>query len=688
MGARAPIHRYPKWFAWPLEVVALLLVVPTAWQWLHVHLQVLFRQWPGTLTALAPWPFVQRLSLVLSGPVPSAPAAWPDLYPQLLRANGWAFGLFLLAALIRSFHPAMRVMEEGLQVRRGLGWTTLPWGRITQVLSMTLPGEKLVVLVQGQRLPLGFWHRFYSLLWGAGLAKGVLFSWRISDLDSLAREIVAHLQEHYGETAIAAVVDDTAYSPFYALLFQPRETWRGLFAPHPTVEDAYTYPWWVTAVPRTVAALLLAAGTWRVLGVWWRFVAGRFSALARALGWPVIGSFLRTFGEVPTLSPQDPAAMRQAAWGLLAGQVAMVLLLIGVVFLWNLFPNWLLGAEGLSVRYRRRWLRISWDKVRALHETPFSRGGGVALLQTQPGCLTAWHFLYSLFYGAGLRRGVLFSSLLPGYAYLAQRIRTGGFLKRDVGRLSSIPEEASASGERSDMLQMACEPRAAVRAMAEELLSGGALLKKPGLLEAWVPSEFSWGTQEEEGQEAAAGGEKEEPKGEPHRFGRPARAAGTMGAFAFLLVLAEEWLFPALARPLALFAFRPVSLPESWWSPLLLAGILALLALVEWPFMAGMVSTVAEMYEQPGEFRNALALYPRTQTPRVLVAMALLLLGSTGLVQPLFLLWWALAGLWGGILLWLALKELYAWEGIGIPLAVVAFALYQGLLLLLYAIFH
>ncbi len=687
MGERAPIHRYPKWFAWPLEVVALLLIVPATWQWVHVHLQVLFRQWPAMLAALAPWPFVQRLALVLSGSVPPTPAPWPELYPTLLRANGWAFGLFFLAALIRSFHPALRVTERGLQVRRGLGWATLPWDRITLVASMALPGEKIVALVQGHRLPLGFWHRIYSLLWGAGLAKGVLFSWRISDLDGLARGIVAHLQEQYGESALAAVVDDTAYSLFYALLFQPRETWRSLFAPRPTVEDAYTYPWWVTAIPRAVGVLLLAGGTWRVLGVWWRFAAGRFAALGRALGWPVLGPFLRTFGELPSLSPQDPAAMREAAWGLLAGQVSMVLLLVSVLFLWNLFPNWLLGAEGLSVRYRNRWLRIPWDGVRALHETPFDRGGGIALVQTHRRCLTLWHVLYSLFYGAGCRRGVLFSSLLPGYVHLVQRIRAGGFLKRDAEGLTAIPDQGSSSGKRSDLLRMACEPRAAVRAMAEELLGGGTLLKKPGLLEAWVPSDLPWEMREEE--KGPAPREEEEGEGGRARpLGRAARAAGMLGASALLLVLAEEWLFPPLARPLAVLSFRPVAFGQGWWPPLLLGGVLAVLLLAEWPFIAGMISTVAEMYEQPGEFRNALALYSRTQAPRVLVALVLLILGTTGLLQPLFLLWWGLAGLWGGVLLWLALRELYAWEGVGTPLVVGAFALYQGLLLLLYALFH
>ena len=685
MGERPPIHRYPKWFAWPLEGAALVLVLPAAWQWVHVHLQILFRQWPGTLGALAPWPFVQRLALVLSGPVPSTPAPWPELYPQLLRANGWAFGLFLLAALIRSFHPALRMGEAGLQVRRGLGWATLPWERITQVLSMTLPGEKIVTLVQGRRLPLGFWHRFYSLLWGAGLAKGVLFSWRISNLDGLAQGIVARLQEQYGEAGLAAVIDDTAYSFFYAFLFQPRETWQSLFAPRPTLEDAYSYPWWVMAVPRTVAVFLLAGGFWRVLGVWWRFIAGRFPALARALGWPVLGPFLQVYGEVAPLPFQDPEAMRHAAWGLVAGQVSMVLLLLGVLFLWNLFPNWLLGAEGLSVRYRGRWLRIPWEGTRALHETPLARGGGIALLQTHRGCLTWWHCFYSLFYGAGWRRGVLFSSLLPGYAHLIQRVRAGGLLKRDAGALAGIQEEEASTGTRSDLLGMALEPRATARAMAEELLSGESLLKRPGLLESWVPSDLPWQREEEA---APKGPKEEERKGSPHLFRRAARAAATLAAFPLLLILAEEWLFPPLARPLAFLSFRAISVGEGWWPPLLLGGIVAVLLLAEWPLLAGMVATVAEMYEQPGEFRNALALYPRVQIPRVLMALVLLLLGVTGLVQPLFLLWWALAGLWGGVLLWLALRELYAWEGIGNGLVLAAFALYQGLMLLVYALFH
>jgi len=68
--------------------------------------------------------------------------------------------------------------------------------------------------------------------------------------------------------------------------------------------------------------------------------------------------------------------------------------------------------------------------------------------------------------------------------------------------------------------------------------------------------------------------------------------------------------------------------------------------------------------------------------------LVLLVLGATGLFQPLFLIWWVLAGVWGALLLWLAGRELYGWRGLGNGLLVASYSLYQALVLVIYLLFH
>ena len=687
MTERQPIHRYPKWLAWPLELAALLLILPTTWNWVHVHLQVMFRQWPQTLAALGPLPYVERIAQLLARPVPPGPVPWEELYPLLLKVNGRAFILFLLAALLRSFLPQLRVREQGLQARRGLGWATVPWARIALVHSMSLASDRLVLLVQGRRLPVGFWFRFYSLLWWAGLAKGIVVTWHISEFDTLAQEIVRCLQGAHGEQQIGTIVDDSSYSFLFALLFQPRETWRGLFSARRTIEDAYSYPKWVHGLTRTLSFLLLVLAIWRYLGVCWRYLAGRFPALLEVLGWPVLGPLFRLFGSPVLLSPSDPAAVRQAALALLAAQVSMALVLVGVIFLRNLFPNWLLGAEGISVRYRKGWLRLPWESIRSLRETLFSESRGVALLQVGRPGLTRWHTLYSLVYGAGRRRGVLFSSILPGFHELRQRIRTGAQRTRETGIPGAGLQAEEGEQDRSDLLAMTWAPVATLRQIgeAEEAAAEGSLLKRPGAPIPSLTAELPW-EKEEEGERPAA--ETAQAVEQRRRQRATARTAVTLAAFPLLLVLLEEWLFLPLSRPLALFTFRPVALREGPLPVLLLAVLMGLLFLMEWPFQAAMTSTVAEMYEQPGEFGRAFALYPHIQAPRIGVGLVLLVLGATGLFQPLFLIWWVLAGVWGALLLWLAGRELYGWRGLGNGLLVASYSLYQALVLVIYLLFH
>ncbi|MGB9723901.1 MAG: PH domain-containing protein [Chloroflexia bacterium] len=682
MSERPLRHRYPFWLAWPLELAALVLVLPAGWNYLHTLGQTVFQQWPGLLDSVLSFPYLGRPLLLAFSAFPAGPPQpWEDVLPQLLNLHIWTALYFFLAALLRNFLPALEVHEQGLRVRRGLGWALVPWNQIVDVRSMTLPRERLVILIQGQKLKLGPWFRLYSLLWGAGLKKGILVTWHISDFGVLADALVAHLQAVHGEQGLALIVDDTAYSLFYALLFLPRETWKSLFAPRQRVEDAYAHPKWLSTVVRLASILLLILGFWRYLGVWWRFFTNRFADALHALDWPILGPFLSTYG------PRDESAsLREGYLALLVAQVSMVLLLLALIFLRDLFPDWLLGAEGPSVYVRHAWRPIPWSAIHSIRETLFSGRGGVILLQVRRTCLTFWHALYSLFYGAGLRRGVLFTSLLPGFEELRERVHLGVVRAHESSPTPPRRPILQEDGE-ADFLLMLREPRATLRRWAgpkegeEEMVE--SLFKRPGFFPS--ASELPWESAGAAAEEAV----EERGKAEERVERRRARnAALLLALFSFLLILAEEGLFPPLSRPLALLALPPNLYERGLPMVLLTALIMGLLALAEWPFASFLLSMLAEAYEQPGNFRRIFSLYPRIQSPRILLALAFLALASTGLVQPLFLLCWALGTLWGMVLIFLAGRELFGWRGVGDVLTLLGYILFQGIILLLYFLLH
>ena len=670
-------HRYPIWLAWPLEIAAFLLIVFATWSYLLEAWRVVFQQWPHLLDNLGAFPGVRTVVLNLLGTIPNA-VPWEELYGPLVQMNVRAFLLFLVAALIRNFLPRLRPHEQGLQVRRGLGWATIPWDRITLVNSMALPGDRLVLLVQGRRWRLGPWFRFYSLLWGGGLRKGVVVAWHIREFDTLADELVAHLTEIYGEHDIALVIDDTAYSLLYALLFLPAATWRSLFADQEVHRDAYAHSKWVRALTRTLSAVLLILAIWRYLGVWWRFLASRFDVLMGGLHWPVIGTLLSTFG------PRDATLSESQAYlGLLAGQINMILVLTTIVFILNLFPDWLLGAEGLSAYVRRRWMAINWPDIYAIRETIFADGRGVILLQVKRACLTFWHRLYSLAYGAGLRRGVLFSSVLIGFEDLRQRIHLGVIRARESDPSPAERPILVEHGE-AEFLQMLREPRATLRRWGKREKpeeDRGGLLKRMQAYTPTLSTDLPW---EGEDREWLSIDQEEVEEKERTELGPAIRAAITLAVFGLVLILLEQVLFPTLSRPLALFALPPLPPDRGPVVLLLKAVLMGVLVLGEWPLMALFFSMVAEMYEQPGEFRRVLSLYSRMQSPRLALALLLLLFGVTGIIQPLFFLWCLGGMIWGAALVWLAGREFYGWPSPGNAFVLIGFVVYQILVLLAY----
>ena len=71
-------------------------------------------------------------------------------------------------------------------------------------------------------------------------------------------------------------------------------------------------------------------------------------------------------------------------------------------------------------------------------------------------------------------------------------------------------------------------------------------------------------------------------------------------------------------------------------------------------------------------------------SPKALLAVGLFFLGATGLIQPLFPLWWGLGLVWSSIILWLICRDLYGWEAVGITIVLAAHTLFQALAMLIY----
>lgn len=695
-------HHYPIWLSWPLEIVAFLLAGVALWAYLRTGLQVLFQQWPQGLANLGAIPYAQPIALLISGPVPPGPVPWEDLYPALVGINARGFLLFFLAATLRNFLPALRLREKGLQVRRGLGWATIPWERVTQVHNMTLADERMVLFIQGRRWTLGPWFRLYSLLWGGNLKKGFAVVWHISDFESLAGGLVTYLQEVYGEDQLEEVVDDEAYSLLYALIFLPRPTWKTLSAPREErTADTFTHPRWVRLIQQPIMVLLLLLAIWRYAGVWWRFLVGNFPGLLGLLRWPVLGTILGLYGAPnPDLFDRFNPNLTPISWpsiALLLGQVSIIMSLVAFTLLQGLLPDWQVTTDGAAASFRKRWLQIPWGAIRSIRESILAPGRGIILVQVKWPRLTFWHTLYSLLYGAGLRRGVMFTSLLPGFEELRQRIHLGVIRAHEKDAKPPkrpILEENGAS----DMLLMAFAPPATLRRWGGQAepekedreIGGrlGSLLKGPGLSAAAADEELPWEKQElqrgwpsiEEPFEAA-------PQ-DKFLVLSLLRSILPLVLMPVLLVLLEELLFPPLTRTLAVWSV-PSSLPLGGLPHLLaLATAMAVLALGEAPLLAMLISVVAEMYNQPGDFLRALSYYPRTQSPRTLLGLIVIGIGATGIVQPLFLLWWLAGLIWGGILNYLAARELLGWRGAGSLLLPGGYALYQVLVLIFYLLLH
>jgi hypothetical protein len=331
-------------------------------------------------------------------------------------------------------------------------------------------------------------------------------------------------------------------------------------------------------------------------------------------------------------------------------------------------------------------LNVPWTAITAVRETIFTQGGGVVLVQVDRKSLTGWHVLYSLLYGGGFRRGVLFTSLLPGFEELRQRLQAAATRRHeDAPQIGGEP--IYVEGGRAEHLAMVRDPVMTLYRAGEyeepeeEQEQKGPLLKK-GMTYTPRLSDLPWETSRDEDEATPV---DEKVKAERSKRRGTIRAMVTLALIPLFLIVIETILFPNLSRPLAWIALRPGSGRLGG----VLSGILmALFLTLETPFGAGLLTTVADMHDQDEKFQRVFSWYPLVVSPKILVAVGLFFLGSTGMIQPLFTFWWGLGLIWSSIILWLVCRDLYGWEAVGITIVLSAHTLFQALAMLIYLIFR
>ena len=164
---------------------------------------------------------------------------------------------------------------------------------------------------------------------------------------------------------------------------------------------------------------------------------------------------------------------------------------------------------------------------------------------------------------------------------------------------------------------------------------------------------------------------------------RLAAAALRIAIWPLLLIVLEELLYPSLTRSLSFFSLSP-RLAGGLVPLIMVSLVMIVLWLGESPFIALLTSLIAEMYDQKVSFIETLKLHPRIHSVRGVVGLGALILGVTGMVQPMYLLWSIGSLVWGTILVWMTGRELHGWKGWGNLMVPVGFVLYQALSLLVY----
>ena len=155
----------------------------------------------------------------------------------------------LLTAWVISFVyallPDFALDNDGLMLRTPRGWYVVPWAKVRAVRIMSFEEEdRHLVLVQGTWTRWSPWPRLVSMLFGAGVAPGVLITSAVRDFEPL----MVRLYREVTQAAPEALFDDEFVSPTVSMVVAPAETLSGL------VEQSRDEGW-----PSDLSAQVMAA---------------------------------------------------------------------------------------------------------------------------------------------------------------------------------------------------------------------------------------------------------------------------------------------------------------------------------------------------------------------------------------------------------------------------------------------
>jgi hypothetical protein len=124
-------------------------------------------------------------------------------------------------SLIYALLPDLALDDEGLMLRTPRGWRVVPWDKMRVVRIMSFEEEdRHLVLVQGAWTKFALWPRLVSMLFGAGVAPGVLITSAVRDFEPL----MVRLYREVTQAVPEAVFDDEFVSPTIAMVVAPVST--------------------------------------------------------------------------------------------------------------------------------------------------------------------------------------------------------------------------------------------------------------------------------------------------------------------------------------------------------------------------------------------------------------------------------------------------------------------------------
>jgi hypothetical protein len=622
------VHTYPRLLTGAIEWLCALLVAITSVRIGVIFLRALWGIYGRNNERVAQIPLLPDLIRWIDG-VGLGRGALADLWPALIAALVWAALALFATVVLRNAFPAVRTSAQGMLVEFSGSWLPVPWEGLRMIrVTSDLAGERFVLLVQTSRGQLTVWHRLYSLVYGPRWSAGFYITSNIREFDLLVQTMLSESERtaRASETARPVRLNEDTPSPLFRLLLSP-----GAFFSRSAAADAAAasmpqapirpggpvsaaYPPRITALLNAAVLLLVVLAGLRYLSHWSSFVALAIPA-ARDLA-PFSWSFsdprylelynaFRSRG-VPFLGIPGRPDLPAPWWLLVSAHLSVLLVVAAVIWLRNLLPAIESRADGLAVRdaWRRRWLLLPWERVRALKLTELSEQSQIVLLQGRG--LPGGQGLTSMLYDGSAGPGVLITSAISNFQPMLQHALGQIMAREPAGGQPVLRQEA-----RSPLIWMAFGGRTARDAMVADARDDAATR---------VVS-----------------------------VGRLAGAARTMAAVALppaLLVLLGGLLsdrVPSLglgAAALALWVF----------------------GMLEWP-LVGLISVLLDDNTGGGEEGyRALYLYPTSQLPRLLPLVAAVVLQIVGVPLLPALAWlgaiaWAF---WLGMSLW---ESLYQWTG-------------------------